>query len=89
MVAMMKAKDFHYLLSCHEAEAMVLTAEMQLRASQLRKESRGWFLREDYPETDNKNWLKLIMLYILYKIKMVIELGREQRCLQLLSMREN
>jgi succinate dehydrogenase/fumarate reductase flavoprotein subunit len=27
----------------------------------MRKESRGWFLREDYPEMDNKNWLKWII----------------------------
>ncbi len=58
----LKASDFHELLSCHEAEAMVLSAEMQFRASQLRKESRGWFLREDYPETDNANWLKWIIV---------------------------
>lgn len=58
----LKAKDLHSLLSCHEAEAMVLCAEMQLRAASLRKESRGWFLREDYPEMDNKNWLKWIVV---------------------------
>ncbi len=28
----------------------------------MRKESRGWFPREDYPETDNKNWLKWIIV---------------------------
>jgi succinate dehydrogenase/fumarate reductase flavoprotein subunit len=58
----MKAEDFHGLLSCHEAEAMVLSAEMQFKAARLRKESRGWFLREDYPDTDNKNWLKWIIV---------------------------
>ena len=50
MTAQLKAKDFHDLLSCHEAEAMVLSAEMQFRGASMRKESRGWFLREDYPE---------------------------------------
>jgi succinate dehydrogenase/fumarate reductase flavoprotein subunit len=59
-IPLMQADDFHNLLSCHEAEAMVLCAEMFFRASLLRKESRGWFLREDYPEMDNKNWLKWI-----------------------------
>jgi succinate dehydrogenase/fumarate reductase flavoprotein subunit len=59
-LAQLKAEDFHYLLSCHEAEAMVLSAEMFFKASLLRKESRGWFLREDYPNMDNEKWLKWI-----------------------------
>ncbi|NLP38038.1 MAG: FAD-binding protein [Firmicutes bacterium] len=58
----MKASDFHDLLACHEANAMVLSAEMQFRAAAMRTESRGWFLREDYPEMDNKNWLKWIIV---------------------------
>jgi succinate dehydrogenase/fumarate reductase flavoprotein subunit len=61
LVPTMKAVDYHDLLSCHEAEAMVLSAELHYRASAMRKESRGWFLREDYPEMDNKNWLKWII----------------------------
>lgn len=60
LVQNLKAVDFHDLLSCHEAEAMVLSAEMQLKGSLLRKESRGWFMREDYPKMDNANWLKWI-----------------------------
>ncbi len=60
MAENLKAVDFHDLLACHEAEAMLLSAEMQFKASEMRKESRGWFLREDYPEMDNKNWLKWI-----------------------------
>lgn len=59
-VSEMSAKDFHGLLTCHEAEAMVLSAEMQFGAADMRKESRGWFLREDYPQMDNQNWLKWI-----------------------------
>ncbi|MBR2555805.1 MAG: hypothetical protein IKE94_13165, partial [Aeriscardovia sp.] len=57
-----KADDLHDLLACHEAEAMVLSAEMHYLASKERKESRGWFLREDYPEMDNENWLKYIII---------------------------
>ena len=56
----MKADDLHGLLTCHEADAMVLCCEMQLRAASMRKESRGWFIREDYPDMDNENWLKWI-----------------------------
>ena len=58
----MSAKDAHGVLECFEAEAMVLSAAMHYRASEMRKESRGWFLREDYPETDNKNWHKWIVV---------------------------
>lgn len=58
----LKADDFHGLLSCHEAEAMVLSAEMQFRGAEMRTESRGWFLREDYPKMDNDNWLKWIIV---------------------------
>ena len=62
MVDQMKADDFHYLLTCHEAEAMVFSAEMHFRAASMRKESRGWFLREDFPRMDNENWLKWIVV---------------------------
>ena len=57
----MSAADAHGMLECLEAEAMVLSATLHYRASDMRKESRGWFLREDYPETDNKNWHKWIV----------------------------
>ena len=62
LVPKMKAVDMHGVLCCREAEYMVLSAEMHYCASQERKESRGWFLREDYPEMDNENWLKWIIL---------------------------
>ncbi len=62
MLKDMSAKNLHELCNCHEAEAMVLSAEMQFRAASLRKESRGWFLREDYPEMDNQNWMKYIIV---------------------------
>ena len=58
----LKAEDYHELISCHEASAMVLCAEMFFKAALLRKESRGWFLREDYPNMDNENCLKWITL---------------------------
>ncbi|MBQ9814601.1 MAG: FAD-binding protein [Lachnospiraceae bacterium] len=58
----LKAVDFHGMLSCHEAEAMVFSCEMHVRASLMRKESRGWFFREDYPTMDNENWLKWIIV---------------------------
>ena len=56
------AEDMHGVLSCHEAEAMVLSAKMHFTAARMRKESRGWFYRTDFPETDNENWLKWIIV---------------------------
>ncbi|MCF0229642.1 MAG: FAD-dependent oxidoreductase [Parasporobacterium sp.] len=62
MVGNLKANDLHGVLECHEAEAMLLCAEMMFKAALMRKESRGWFLREDYPVMDNENWLKWIIV---------------------------
>lgn len=56
------AADMHEAMKCLEAEAMVLSAELHYRASDLRKESRGWFLREDYPYMNNADWLKWIIV---------------------------
>jgi succinate dehydrogenase/fumarate reductase flavoprotein subunit len=58
LLSEMWAKDWHYLSACNEVRSMVTSAEMFFRASLERKESRGWHLREDYPDMDNKNWLK-------------------------------
>ena len=41
---------------------MVTCAELFYTAAMERKESRGWFAREDYAERDDKNWLKWICL---------------------------
>ena len=57
MVPRMYAEDPHMLRLAHETENMALNAEMILRASLFRKESRGWHFREDYPDRDDKNWL--------------------------------
>jgi succinate dehydrogenase/fumarate reductase flavoprotein subunit len=58
----LRASDPHDLSCCNEAKSMALCAEMFYRAALERKESRGWFIREDYPKTDNANWLKWIIL---------------------------
>lgn len=58
----MKAEDYHELCNCMFAESMVLCAEMFYRASLMRTESRGFHYREDYPKSDNKNWLKWIVI---------------------------
>jgi succinate dehydrogenase/fumarate reductase flavoprotein subunit len=41
---------------------MVLNAEMKLRASIFRTESRGTHYREDYPRRDDPNWLAWVIL---------------------------
>jgi succinate dehydrogenase/fumarate reductase flavoprotein subunit len=55
------AYDLHYLRLCHELGNMVLAAELHLKAAIRRTETRN-ILREDYPCTDNVNWLKWIMV---------------------------
>jgi len=54
----MTASDMHSLFECNEARSMALCAEMFFRSAKLRKESRGWFLREDYLKRDDANYLK-------------------------------
>ncbi len=56
------ANDGHGLGKCHEARAMAVCAEMNFRAALMRTESRGWHYREDYPNRDDKNWLKWVIL---------------------------
>lgn len=55
------AYDLHYLRLCHELRNMLSAAELQLKAALRRTETRN-ILREDYPNTDNVNWLKWIMV---------------------------
>ena len=45
-----------------ENESMVLVLELIARASLMREESRGAMYRRDYPETDNGEWLKNIIV---------------------------
>jgi len=45
-----------------ELKNMVTVANLITNAAHIRKESRGTHYREDYPSTDDKNWLKHICL---------------------------
>lgn len=56
----MCVSDFHYLSAANEARSMVTCAEIHFRTAALREESRGWFMREDFPQRDDENWLKMI-----------------------------
>lgn len=60
---MLKAADLHELRLAHETANMIINAEMKLRASIMRKESRCSHFRLDYPEMDTKNWNAWINLY--------------------------
>ena len=33
-----------------------------MRTALYRRESRGWFYREDYPKRDDQNWLKWVLI---------------------------
>ena len=56
------AKDAHELRLAHETKSMVLNAEMKLKSSLFRKESRGNHYREDYPERNDPEWLAWVLL---------------------------
>ena len=63
IVPELTANDPHSLSKCLEAADTILCLEMIFRSAEMRKESRGIMYphyRTDYPETDNKNWLKWI-----------------------------
>ena len=63
IVPELSADDPHSLSKCLEAADTILCLEMIFRSAEMRKESRGIMYphyRTDYPETDNKNWLKWI-----------------------------
>jgi succinate dehydrogenase/fumarate reductase flavoprotein subunit len=54
------AADFHDLARYHSAESMLMAAEFTYQAALVREESRAQHFREDFPERDDKNWLKWI-----------------------------
>ncbi|MCK4952562.1 FAD-binding protein [Candidatus Bathyarchaeota archaeon] len=62
LVPKLIAKDLHELRLAHETKNMVLNAEMRLRSSLFRTESRGCHYREDYPRRDDPNWLAWVKL---------------------------
>jgi len=60
---MLRAVDLHELRLAHETANMIINAEMKLKASLMRKESRGSHFRLDYPDMDTKNWNAWINIY--------------------------
>lgn len=62
LVPKLRASDPHELRKAHETRNMVLNAEMKLRASLFRTESRGTHFREDFPLRDDPEWLCWVVL---------------------------
>ncbi len=59
---MLYARDQHELRMAHETKNMILNAEMRLRASLYRTESRGCHYREDYPRREDPDWLAWVII---------------------------
>lgn len=62
LVPQMGSRDAHYLMKRREVEAIAVTTEMYLRASLMRKETRGGHYREDYPMRNDQEWLGWIKI---------------------------
>jgi succinate dehydrogenase/fumarate reductase flavoprotein subunit len=62
LVPKLFARDAHELRLAIETKNMVFNAELQLRASIFRKESRGTHFREDYPRRNDPEWLAWVIL---------------------------
>jgi succinate dehydrogenase/fumarate reductase flavoprotein subunit len=62
LVPKLLAKDSHELWLAHETKNIVLNAEMILRCSLFRTESRALHYREDYPRRDDPAWLAWVKL---------------------------
>ena len=60
---MLRAANLHELRLAHETANMIINAEMKLKASIMRKESRCSHYRLDYPDMDSKNWEAWLNLY--------------------------
>jgi succinate dehydrogenase/fumarate reductase flavoprotein subunit len=58
----MGASDLHQLAKLKGVHSMTLIADLVLRASLMRTESRASHYREDYPERNNEQWLKWIIV---------------------------
>ena len=56
-------KTYRNLRGALETLNMIEVSEIIIRASLIRTESRGAHYREDFPEQDDKNWLKNIIIY--------------------------
>ena len=58
----LQLNHFGEVISALELRNILVSAEMVCRAALLRTESRGGHYRSDYPEEDNNQWLKNIVI---------------------------
>jgi succinate dehydrogenase/fumarate reductase flavoprotein subunit len=61
---MVRVADMHDLFKAMEVENIIRCATLAALASKEREESRWlpWHYRSDFPETDNENWVKHVVL---------------------------
>jgi succinate dehydrogenase/fumarate reductase flavoprotein subunit len=57
----LSAKDPHELAKVHGLVNMAEVLELMMHAFIFRQESRGGFVRDDFPEIDNINWLNWVI----------------------------
>ncbi len=62
-IPMLRAADMHELRLVYETTNMIISAEMKLKASIMRKESRCSHYRLDYPNLDETNWQAWINIF--------------------------
>lgn len=62
MLPKLRARDPHELLKAIEVRSMVTIGGLILKSALHRTESRGFHYREDYPFTDNIDWLKWVKM---------------------------
>jgi succinate dehydrogenase/fumarate reductase flavoprotein subunit len=62
LVPKLMAGDVHELRLAQETRNMALVAEMKLKSSLFRTESRGDHFREDFPRREDPDWLAWVML---------------------------
>ncbi len=62
VAGLIRARDAHELRKAHEAANTILNAEMRLRSSLFRTESRCGHFREDFPRRSDPDWLAWVVL---------------------------